>query len=100
MLLVGTSAGLDEAAASVKRFAGVTESLIVKAIGPTSVSSLTVRLVMAEMVGAVLADGRRLITKRCVLVAWPSLTDTLMIELPLTPLAEVICSVPVELGLV
>src|SRR5438105_8738400 len=64
MLLVGSRDGLEEAAARVKSEAGVPESPMVKEIGPTIVSSLTVRFVMLEMVGALLPEGRRLTRNR------------------------------------
>src|SRR5882762_9682928 len=64
MLLVGTNTGFEEAAARIKRVAGVTESPMVKAMGPTTVSSLTVRLAMLEMVGTALAEACKLTTNR------------------------------------
>src|SRR3954454_15283539 len=51
----GTSKGLEQEPFKVRLAGAVCASPMVKAIGPTAVSSGVVRLVMAEIVGAVLA---------------------------------------------
>src|SRR5690349_21174320 len=57
MFCAGTSSGSEQEPFSVRLAGAVCASPIVKAIGPTAVSSGVVRAVIAEMVGAVFAVG-------------------------------------------
>src|SRR5712692_3171376 len=103
MLVAGNNNGLEEAAATVNRLAGVSASPIVKAIGPAEVFSLTVWLAMAEIVGGVLAAGLTCTTKlrlNVLLTDWPSFTVTVIVALPVAPLASLKDSVAVEPGVV
>src|SRR5947209_3874124 len=85
MLPFGTSAGLEDWARKVKFVAGVAGSPIVKGIGPAGVSSNVMMLVMAERFGKAVELERMKTVKLVVVIlleAPPSLTVTVMIELP------------------
>src|SRR5260221_10967408 len=89
MLDTGARTGLDDCAASTSRLAGVVSSPIVNGMAGVGVSSAVVRLAMAERLGAALAKGLMCTTKlwlKVLLVAWPSVTVTVIVAVPDTPL--------------
>src|SRR6186713_756188 len=87
MLAFGTNVTFDEVPETVKPVGCVSASPIVKAIGPVGVFSFVDCAAIAVMVGAVLALTVK--TKLVEPVSVPSLTVTVMVEVPLSPAAGV-----------
>src|SRR6266436_4482217 len=89
MFDIGARFVLDDCAASVSSAAGVAESPIVNGTAAVGVSSAVTTLAMLEMVGAALPDTVERKTKlrlKVLFAAWPSLTVTVTIAEPATPL--------------
>src|SRR6186713_1340578 len=87
MLAFGTNVTFDEVPETVNPVGCVSASPIVKAIGPVGVFSFVDCGAIAVMVGAVLALTVN--TKFVEAVSVPSLTVTVMVEVPLSPAAGV-----------
>src|SRR6186713_1295802 len=88
MLATGTNVAFEEVPETVKPVGCVSASPIVKAIGPVGVFSFVDCGAIAVMVGAVLA-ALTVRTKLVEAVSVPSLTVTVMVEVPLSPAAGV-----------
>src|SRR5258706_1936255 len=87
MLAFGSRSGLEDVPDRVNNVVGVVESPMVKAMGPAEVSSLMLGLEIAEMVGFALPVARTFTTKvrlNVLLMAWPSLTVTVIVAVPVT----------------
>src|SRR6187551_3846029 len=87
MLAFGTNVTFDEVPETVNPVGCVSASPIVKAIGPAGVFSFVDCGAIAVMVGAVLALTVN--TKFVEAVSVPSLTVTVIVEVPLSPAAGV-----------
>src|SRR4030095_13639953 len=83
MLAFGTSVVFDEVPETVNPVGGVSASPMVNAIGPVGVFSFVDCGAIAVMVGAVLAFTVN--TKFVEAVSVPSLTETVMVVVPLSP---------------
>src|SRR6188508_3301116 len=88
MLAFGTNVAFDEVPETVNPVGCVSASPIVKAIGPVGVFSFVDCGAMAVMVGGVLA-ALTVRTKLVEAVSVPSLTVTVIVEVPLWPAAGV-----------
>ena len=97
----GSRFAFNERAVTTSEAAGVPESLIVKEIGPATLSSLIATFAIEERVGFAFAVDRRYAVNVCTTVApLPSFTVTVMVEFPVAPLTEVTVTIPVLLPLV
>src|SRR5438309_10872897 len=97
MLAPGIKVGLEEATETIRLPAAVCASPTVKAIGPVAVFWLMDRSAMLEMVGTVFVVAMTVRIKLSVAVWLPSLSVTVMVDVPVWVCARLTVLVRVAL---